>query len=282
MRNEFSYSTFGFSDRDLLAALDAVAAAGFSQTEIVGQSPHMDPPPTGSALSALRQRLARCGLRVRTVHGPMRRNVPGAPDEEWRREILVNLVDHLRCASELAAEGMVVHPVPNPMFVSDPDASDLPNRMRSAFVRSLDELVPVAQATGVRLLFENLPYDCDYPLLSLAELREAIEPYPAEAAGLIIDTGHAIITGHDPADEIRAAGNRLWGTHLQDTDGTEDCHWMPGDGVTDWNAVRAALEEIGYAGPWTFEIGSSRGKATREEIARATRAMADRWNGPSR
>ena len=70
----------------------------------------------------------------------------------------------------------------------------------------LDELVPVAQETGVRLLFENLSYDCDYPLLSLAELREAFEPYPAESAGLVIDTGHAVISGRDPAGEIHAAG----------------------------------------------------------------------------
>jgi len=142
----------------------------------------------------------------------------------------------------------------------------------------LDELVPVAQETGVRLLFENLSYDCDYPLLSLAELREAFEPYPAESAGLVIDTGHAVISGRDPAGEIHAAGNRQWGTHLQDTNGTDDCHWKPGDGVTDWNAVRTALEDIDYAGPWTFEIGSSSGDATREEIARAARSMADRWS----
>ena len=49
--SNISYSTVGFRDRDVEAALDGVAAAGFTQTEVLGQEPHLAVPPTGKALA---------------------------------------------------------------------------------------------------------------------------------------------------------------------------------------------------------------------------------------
>ena len=43
--SNISYSTLGFVDREVEVALDGVAAAGFSQTEIMGQEPHLAVPP---------------------------------------------------------------------------------------------------------------------------------------------------------------------------------------------------------------------------------------------
>jgi len=70
----FSYSTAGFVDRDIEAALDAIAAAGFKQSEICVQ------PPQGKELRGFRSRLESRGLARGTVHAPMRRNVLGAPE----------------------------------------------------------------------------------------------------------------------------------------------------------------------------------------------------------
>ena len=54
--SDISYSTLGFVDREVEAALDGVAAAGFSQTEIMGQEPHLAVPPKGKALADFRAR----------------------------------------------------------------------------------------------------------------------------------------------------------------------------------------------------------------------------------
>ena len=90
--------------------------------------------------------------------------------------------------------------------------------------RSLDELVPVANTTGVRMLLENLPYACHYPFLVMGELRPLVDAYPEAAVGLVVDTGHAWTSGNDPAAEIRTAGSRLWGTHLQDVDAVDEAN----------------------------------------------------------
>ena len=275
-----SYCTAGFSDRGIDAALDAIAEAGFQYTELLGQEPHIATPPTGRPLIEFKSRLDERGLRVPTIHAPLRRNVLGAPDEVWRREKVIVLADYIRFAGRLGAEGIVIHPVPNPIFVPDADHPAVPGRIRDATQWSLDDLVPVAEEAGVRIVLENLPYHCDYPFRTVGELRPLVDRYPEEGVGLIIDTGHAAVVGDRPEDEIRIAGHRLWGTNLQDVarDAPEDSHWLPTHGGLNWDAIRHALDEVNYAGAWTFEVMSPRHGETLEELAQAARQVAATWN----
>ncbi|MBI83179.1 MAG: hypothetical protein CMJ81_08290 [Planctomycetaceae bacterium] len=276
---QVNYSTVGFTDRDIEAALDAVAAAGFTGTEILGQAPHLDRPPEGQALIEFRERLDSRELLCRTVHAPLTRNVLGAPEEEWRQEIVEVLARYVRFAGAIEASGIVIHPIPNPMFVPTADDTSLPDRMRSAVRRSLDDLVPVARQAGVCMLLENLPYHCHYPLLTLEELRPLVDEYPEQQVGLVIDTGHAWTIGRDPAAEIRAAGARLRGTHLQDVDGEHpnDDHWPPTHGGLNWADIRQALEDVSYGGFWTFEVANGRQGETPEELAGLSRQVAGSW-----
>jgi sugar phosphate isomerase/epimerase len=277
--SSFSYSTQGFTDRNVEAALDAIAAAGFAQTEILGQDPHVAVPPTGRQLSSFRDRLEARGLRATTVHAPLRRNVLGAPEEGWRREVMGVLESYIRFAAAIDARELIVHPVPNPIFVPDALASHMPERIRIAVPRSLDELVPVAQEAKVRILLENLPYSCDYPYLSLKELRPLVDAYPSEWVGLVLDTGHAWTRKTDPVAEIHSAGPRLKGTHLQDVDynSPSDNHWVPTHGGLNWDAIRQALAHVNYSGCWTFEVAEARHGESPEELARVTRELARTW-----
>lgn len=282
---EISYSTSGFSDRDFERALDAVAAAGFPNVEILGMAPHLDSPPEGQELQSFKARLADRGITGCTVHAPMRENVLGAPDEAWRVEKVGVITTFLRFCGEIGARGLVIHPVPNPIFVEEPRRAELPLIMADAARRSLDDLVPVAQKAGACMLLENLPYarqyDCQYPLLKMDELRSLVDDYPEDAVGLVVDTGHAWTSGIEPASEIRSAGSRLGGTHLQDVDFDEpnDNHWAPTHGGLDWGGIRAALGEVGYDGHWTYEVIKPRHGETPEALAKATREAVEGW-GP--
>ena len=112
----------------------------------------------------------------------------------------------------------------------------------------------------------------------MSELRTLVDPYPEDAVGLVVDTGHAWTSGDDPASEIRTAGSRLWGTHLQDVDGQDpqDNHWIPGHGGLNWEEIRAALDTV-YVGLWTFEVIVPRNDETPHELARITREVAAEW-----
>ena len=277
--NDASYCTCGLKDRDIEAALDAIAAAGFHQTEISGQEPHVAVPPEGRELSEFRARLEGRGLRARTVHAPGTVNIPGAPDEDWRHEKIPILASYLRFAGAIGATEVIMHPAPNPMFVPDADDPAVPGRIRDALYRSLDDLIPAAKTAGVRILFENLPYHCNYPFLTAKELRPLVDAYPEEYLGIIIDTGHVGTLRMDPVAEIHAAGPRLKSTHLQDVDAEEpdDNHWPPTHGALDWEAIRKALSDVRYAGPWSFEVINGVHGEDAGELVRIARETATAW-----
>lgn len=180
---QISYGSVGFRERSLDEALEHIGEVGYTHTELCGMDPHLGEVPTGDALQHLKRQLESTGVRAGTLHAPLERNVLGAPEESWRaRQVGVN-VDYLHLSGNVGADGMIIHPVPNPKFVDEPDDPGLPEAMIVAARRSLDDLVPVALETGVRMLLENLPYRIEYPLLTMAELRSLVDPYTPEAVG---------------------------------------------------------------------------------------------------
>jgi sugar phosphate isomerase/epimerase len=166
---QVSYSSAGFEDRDIEAALGAIASVGFKYTELCGRAPHIAIPPTDEALVGFRDRLFARGLRASTVHGPTGRHVLGAPDATSRQETTTFLASYLRFAAAVEAPEIVIHPVPDPTSLSNPGHPKMPGRIRDAVLCSLDDLLPIAEETGVRMLLENLPYRCAFPFLSMRD-----------------------------------------------------------------------------------------------------------------
>jgi len=285
---QVSYSTAGFGGLELSPALDQIAGAGFRCVELVCDR-HAPSDHPSVVAQEVRRQLEERGMTATTVHAPARRTVLGAPTEDWRTEKIPVLADALRMTGEIGAHGMVIHGIPNPIFLpEDCDLKSMYEAMVAAMRRSVEDLIPAAQEVGVRMLLENLPYnrdlraagkDGDYPLMRMADLRAFIEDFPPEQVGLIVDVGHAWTDGMDPAREILIAGDRLWGTHLQDVDrdNPQDNHWAPLDGGLDWPSIVSALQQIGYAGAYTFEVIAPRRGESADELARMTFAAARAW-----
>ena len=273
-----SCTTALFRDRSLEAALDAIEEAGFPQAELNASSPHVGTL-SDQERSRLRTMLERHSLRARTMHAPARRNVLGAPDEDWRREAVGVLEQFVRLAGSLGVTELVIHPIPNPSLVSDADDPAVRDGIPQAVRRSLDDLMPTIEDAGVRVTLENLPYFHDFPLRSMKELRGIVDNYPGESLGLIIDTGHVGVLELDPVEEIRAAGERLHGTHLHDVDIREERldHRSPTLGNLDWPAMRNAFRDIGYSGPWTSEVTDASHGESPERLALETYEWISTW-----
>ena len=109
----------------------------------------------------------------------------------------------------------------------------------------------------------------------VSDLRAALEGMPAEV-GICLDCGHAVLNGLSPAEEARAAGERLIALHLHDSDEVSD-HWIPGDRSIDWAALNGALIEIGFRGAWTFEAVRAADAEGALPAAIRSRAVADAW-----
>ena len=271
-----SSTTSVFMDRSLEAALDALGEAGFPQAEIWVADPHVGAPSEQEA-SRLRTILQAHSVRGRTMHAPSGRNALSALDVDGRKESVSVLTDYVRMAGALGLTELVVHPISFRGMERYADDPALPQRMREAVQRSLDELIPAIEESAVRITLENLPFR-DSPLTTMRELRTLVDPFPSEAVGLIIDIGHVVRLNLDPVDEIHAAGKRLCGTHIHGINLEEGRdHYTPTLGNLDWDAMRQAFTEIGYTGPWTSEATKSSHGESQEELAREVNDWMKSW-----
>jgi sugar phosphate isomerase/epimerase len=78
-----------------------------------------------------------------------------------------------------------------------------------------------------------------------------------EALKLLLDVGHCLISGEDPADSVHRAGERLGYVHLDDNDGFGDLHWPLLTGKLTPGALKRfldALSNIGHEGVMAFEL----------------------------
>jgi hypothetical protein len=54
---------------------------------------------------------------------------------------------------------------------------------------------------------------------------------------------------------LRELADKIVTVHVSDYDFINERHWLPGEGKVDWQEVIAILTEIGYDGPWLYEMG---------------------------
>ena len=125
-----------------------------------------------------------------------------------------------------------------------------------------DQLLPYAEKRGVLIATENMfkwkdetktetvPAACGTSEDFLRHLD--VINHPSLTACL--DLGHAEMVNCEGAvNMIRALGNRIGCLHVHDNDLYHDLHVFPFVGDADWNAITAALREVGYNGAFTFE-----------------------------
>lgn len=166
------------------------------------------------------------------------------PFEEVRRGAIEAFGHCIRVFAELGATVMNVHPDHHAPFHD------------RAFVigqnvKSLTEILKLAEGTGVRVMVENLPRNFN----TAAQLAELLDPLPE--LGLHLDIGHTELhVATNSAEEILARfGDRILHAHLHDNKGGDaDLHLPIGGGVIDVPKHLAALKKVGYDGTITLEV----------------------------
>ena len=96
--------------------------------------------------------------------------------------------------------------------------------------------------------------------------------------GLLLDVGHCLISGEDPADMARQAGPRLAYVHLDDNDGVNDVHWPLLTGRLTEEQLRQlglALHAIGYDRGIALELKP--GDLDPREALRRSKDIAEKW-----
>lgn len=124
---------------------------------------------------------------------------------------------------------------------------------------AIDALITIldyAKKHHVEILLENLvPHSKHLRLgADIDDLIEIIDVLDTHNVGICIDTGHSLLNKQNPSNDIRKAGRWLKALHINDNNGVEDLHMVPGRGIIQWPQVYQALQDIHYKGVFLLEI----------------------------
>jgi D-psicose/D-tagatose/L-ribulose 3-epimerase len=121
----------------------------------------------------------------------------------------------------------------------------------AAYVELRESLAPVVEQAaerGVSIGIEPLNRYETSLVNTVDQALTALDGLLGPSLGLALDTYHLNIEERSSADAVRLAGPHL--LHLQ-VCGSD--RGAPGGDQTDWEALVAALDEVGYAGPLNIE-----------------------------
>ena len=162
-----------------------------------------------------------------------------SPDPTVRRRGIEYLKRCLEVASHL--DSPVVGGVTYAPWFSFPDDDLEARRQRST--ESLREVGIAADAVGVKVCMEILNRFETYLLNNVAMARDFLKLIDHPAFQIELDTFHMNMEETDLAGAIREAGTELG--HFQCAANNRA---MPGKGHIDWDAIAAALDDVGYTG----------------------------------
>ncbi len=133
---------------------------------------------------------------------------------------------------------------------------------------SLRRIVDAGERAGVTIVIENTR--------SPAHIDWLLERIPSASLGLCYDSSHDWLYSPEPGALLRRWGPRVVTTHLSDTDGRRDQHWLPAHGVVDFKLLSEATAWNGYTGCYLLEVvPKDRGQSAPEFLADAMRAARD-------
>ena len=204
----------------------------------------IDVRPFAFSSKAARRRIGEHGLSVSCVaasFGMPEDALLGSADPESAARAATCLNRTLDFAAAHGATAAYVVPERDPMLLD-------------RFAEVLKEVAERADELGVRLCVEHFPGTA-LPDASgtIAFLRDMGHPN----LFLLLDIGHAQMSGEEPAAVISDAGPLLGYVHLDDNDGSRDLHLALTDGVLTEAALGdtvAALRDIGYRGGLSLEL----------------------------
>ncbi len=235
--------TSPLTDEVLPGLLRRIADLGFDAVELPLENPgDLDHEATAAEL-------AETGLTPYVVGAmaPGRDLVAASPDAVAATQ------DYLRACVDLA-EAVEATSVCGPFYASTGRTWRLDAEEReTAYKQWREHLAPVAEYAGERGVGHGIEPLNRYATSLITPVDQALTGLgsllgPVGGVGLALDTYHLNIEERSSADAVRHAGEHL--VHLQVCGNDRGA---PGGDQTDWPALVAGLEEIGYAGPLDIE-----------------------------
>ena len=194
------------------------------------------------------------GVRIWSIHMPYEKECdPSHPDSKTLRKGLEKYRRCIDAVSVLRPHILLYHPSFYQLEHGDRD------KRIETLGKSMRSLSKWGKQIGAETVIENMlgptvERTDGYARAigrNLDEMQKIMKLVPKDV-GVAIDTNHAT----DPVALIRHFGSRVHTLHVCDGNGQKDRHAMPGGGSVDWNGVLSALNDVGYRGPFLYEVKS--------------------------
>ena len=194
----------------------------------------------------------RYGIKINQVHGPWQ--YPIKDDTvEGRTERMDKMKKAVRFTAALSCKYIVIHPI-MPFGIEDL-INDMAQQTLILNKEFFGELLEEAKKYNVILCLENMPFE-NFSLSKPSEILRFVNNMNCDSLKICFDTGHAaVFNNENVADAVRKLGNEIKTLHVHDTRLGLDLHLPPTFGVIDWKAFVKALNDIGFDGVFSLEIG---------------------------
>ena len=259
--NTWAYSSFPawLPCYPLDEAIRRIAAIGYDGVEIGCAAPHAWPAYLSKERRAeLRNLLEASGLQavslLPTPGGGPGFN-PASPLPEEREATVRYYNEVIDLASDLGAKKVLYIAGWQIFGTSRQQAWD---RTKNC----LDLIASHADKKGITIVVE--PTAAATNLIETADdAMELMRSVARDNVKVMFDTLHALYRNEIPADYVRAIRDDLVHIHVSDSNRV-----IPGEGRVDWIGLMQALNECGYDGYLTMEIGLDSRTADPDQIAR--------------
>lgn len=213
------------------------------------------------------KKIQDAGLTVWSIHLPFGFDVsPAAMTEEKRQENVKNIKKFIDLTEPAGAKTYIIHASFEPIADGDRQV------MLDSAVKSLAELNAYTAQKGITLALENLPRTCIGN--SISEIEYITNAVPD--LKLCFDTNHFTnpkpnytlrplqrlfpsmrdkmnpVVG-TPADYAEKFKDKIATVHISDYDQIDECHWIPGQGIIDFQSIHKSITSAGFDAPITFE-----------------------------
>ena len=220
---------------------------GYRHFELMIHPPHLpldDFSP--AARRELRGAVEAAGATISSMNMPSLDQNLASPFKRVRAASVAMLVDAIDLTADLGAPWFVTVPgLMSPLF--PPAPAD-----RTAWmIESVEALLPHAEARGVGLAIENIPFAA-FP--DAAALGGFVRSFRSSSLGVCYDAANAHFIGESPAEGVAHLSDLLRVAHLSDTTRKVWRHDRIGLGDVPVAEFARALDDVGFAGPCTFEI----------------------------
>jgi sugar phosphate isomerase/epimerase len=232
--------------RPLLDAIRIWAESGVQCVEITTNAPHIQASASGRYERAELSRAARShGVKILSLNpGGMDINLI-AGDNEVRALSERLLGNELQLAADLQAEFVVIGSGKVHAMAPAPESV-----AKSILTDAIARLAGRAEALGVTLLMENVPYGF---LKTGAALSSFTSEIGSKHLGVVYDVAN-VYGIEDALTGLSDAKRNLRLVHASDTSSTRWQHTSPGRGIVDFGGVARQLNEMSYQGWSVYEL----------------------------